>query len=128
MKSKVCTKCRKRKLIKFFAKDKRLKCGFRSWCNPCLSKLANHPRYYVKTRYGITYEQYCKMFWKQAGSCAICYKSYIDNKRGLEIDHNHTTKEVRGFLCRNCNVAYGLLKEDISIMKNLLKYHNKHKD
>lgn len=40
----------------------------------------------------------------------------------LSVDHCHTTGKIRGLLCSNCNTALGLLKENISIMENLMTY------
>lgn len=40
--------------------------------------------------------------------CAICKGTGEGVGRGvLEIDHNHKTGEVRGLLCRVCNLALG---------------------
>lgn len=46
-------------------------------------------------------------------------------KESLEnpcIDHDHSTDFVRGLLCNNCNSAIGLLKEDMNIINNAIKY------
>lgn len=40
----------------------------------------------------------------------------------LVIDHHHDTGRVRGVLCNDCNVALGLLREDVERMKNLIRY------
>jgi hypothetical protein len=34
-KTKVCTRCKKRRKIDQFYKDKSMKDGFASWCKPC---------------------------------------------------------------------------------------------
>lgn len=38
------------------------------------------------------------------------------------IDHNHTTKKVRGFLCRGCNLAIGNAKDSPTILLGLSQY------
>ena len=77
----------------------------------------------LKRAYGITHNDYLLMLEQQNYKCACCG---IDNKdsgvKGLVVDHNHTTGEVRQLLCNNCNTALGLLKEDKTIINNLLKY------
>jgi len=70
----------------------------------------------MKSIYGITLEEYNKMFEKQKGLCAICglpetHKN-MHGLKGLSIDHNHASKKVRGLLCNNCNLAIGQLKVD----------------
>jgi hypothetical protein len=34
-KTKICTRCKKRRKIDQFYKDKHMKDGFASWCKPC---------------------------------------------------------------------------------------------
>lgn len=58
----------------------------------------------------------------QAGNaCAICAEQFTE-KSTPRIDHNHTTGAVRGVLCRNCNVALGLLKDDPARVKKAFDY------
>lgn len=59
---------------------------------------------------------------QQAGNaCAICAEQFT-KKSTPRIDHNHTTGAVRGVLCRNCNVALGLLKDDPACVKKAFDY------
>ena len=51
--------------------------------------------------YGITIEQYDKMFAMQDGVCALCGKP--PGKTRLHVDHCHESKRVRGLLCAYCN-------------------------
>ena len=46
----------------------------------------------------------------------------IPGKKGLVVDHDHKTGEVRGLLCGPCNRALGFLKEDISNFNNAIQY------
>lgn len=52
-----------------------------------------------RSRYGITLADYDQMWADQNGKCAIC-----DRERQLDVDHDHDTGEVRGLLCRSCNM------------------------
>src|SRR3990167_6343729 len=56
----------------------------------------------IKTRFGITIDEYNLMLKNQKGGCAICGMKH-NHKRRFCIDHNHTTNEVRGLLCNGCN-------------------------
>lgn len=51
--------------------------------------------------------------------CAVCKETPSD---GLRVDHDHETGAVRGLLCRNCNVALGLLKDRRDRVAALLDY------
>jgi hypothetical protein len=57
-------------------------------------------------------------------NCAICGDVVSGSKQ--HVDHNHTTGEVRGILCNNCNRAIGYFNEDINKMKNAINYLTKH--
>ena len=61
---------------------------------------------------GATPEMYERMFTEQNGLCAICVKPESNGRR-LAMDHDHATGRIRGLLCRNCNMALGLLKDDV---------------
>lgn len=77
-----------------------------------------------KNVYGITPEQYNEMFEKQKGCCFACNIHHTALKRGLLIDHCHTTGKVRGLLCDGCNKALGCVKDNSEILLNLITYLN----
>jgi hypothetical protein len=63
------------------------------------------------------------------GKCYICKipLKQPEKTRGQKtdvvmIDHSHTSKKIRGLLCKGCNTALGLLKDDISTLKSAIKY------
>lgn len=76
----------------------------------------------LKRRFGISLEDYNKMLHDQGGKCLVCGSTESFNGHKLAVDHDHTTGRVRGLLCKACNSALGLLKEDITNMENLIKY------
>lgn len=63
----------------------------------------------LKKLYGVTLEQYDKMFVAQSGQCAICGQSELGYR--LCVDHNHKTGAVRGLLCHGCNLSLGHLED-----------------
>lgn len=70
--------------------------------------------YGIKSRYGITLEEYADLLSSQGGGCAICGKR--PKSRNLPIDHCHFSGRVRGILCDKCNVTLGFMgdsKEEI---------------
>lgn len=74
----------------------------------------------LKRIFNLTIDDYNKILKKQGGVCAICRNK--ENGKVLSVDHNHITGKVRGLLCMNCNTILGKLKEDISILKKVIKY------
>ena len=51
-------------------------------------------------------------------SCDICGAT----DRTLLLDHDHDTKEFRGWLCVKCNTAIGYFHEDINLMNKAINY------
>ena len=74
-----------------------------------------------KRNYGISIDEYDKLFESQNGVCKICNKSCATGRR-LSVDHDHTTGKVRGLLCRNCNVALGYLQDDPLLLERCVLY------
>lgn len=73
--------------------------------------------YELRTKYGITPEQYQGMLQEQEGKCGICL-----NVGKLNVDHCHETSKVRGLLCDNCNQALGKFKDDLNILERAANY------
>lgn len=78
--------------------------------------------YDMKRSYNLDLEGYSKIFDEQEGRCKICNKYYTESQQGLVIDHNHETGEIRGLLCSKCNLALGLINENIHTLQNMIKY------
>lgn len=72
--------------------------------------------------YGITLEQYNEMFNKQEGKCAICGINQNELKYALYVDHNHTTKKIRGLLCHKCNTILGYANDKMEILTQAIEY------
>jgi hypothetical protein len=76
---------------------------------------------HIKRKFGITLEEYDLMLNSQNGVCAICQLT-CDSGYSLAVDHNHKTGKIRGLLCKNCNTAIGLLKENTDVMIKAVQY------
>jgi hypothetical protein len=61
--------------------------------------------------YGITIDDFDKMFLEQNGRCARCEKSADALKIRLAVDHCHKTGVVRKLLCPPCNTYLGKLEK-----------------
>ena len=60
-------------------------------------------------KYNLTLDQYEKLCKKQKHACFVCKGPPNGRSHYLQVDHDHTTNEVRKLLCHNCNSALGLL-------------------
>lgn len=63
-------------------------------------------------RFGITPEEYEARLEAQAGVCLLCGQDETDRTtlgfvKRLAVDHDWETGEIRGLLCRSCNVRAG---------------------
>lgn len=103
------------------------------YCKACVTRYQQ--RYQGRPRrgwdlhkYGITHEDYDRMWVAQGGVCAACgcLETGIDPRtqrpRYLVVDHDHLTGRVRALLCGGCNVALGHLREDPTRIRALLAY------
>ena len=87
-----------------------------------------------KTIHGITYKEFEEILSLQGGVCKICKETPAGNRPWV-VDHDHSCcgnskscdKCRRGILCQACNKALGFIKDDIQILKNAIKYLEKHK-
>jgi hypothetical protein len=82
-------------------------------------------KYDLKKRFNITLEQYNEIFDEQHGFCAICGKHQSKFNYALCVEHNHETKEIRGLVCKRCNIIIANCDEDINILLNAIKYLTK---
>lgn len=77
--------------------------------------------YHLKSKYGISLEDYEYLLMNQHYRCAIC--SYLpESDEVLHVDHNHATGNVRGLLCTQCNTAIGSLGDDPRRLRNAALY------
>lgn len=81
----------------------------------------------LKHLYGITLDDYNKLFTTQVGKCYICKIDSSECKKGLFIDHNHKTGVVRKLLCSRCNTVLGMVNENEELLITLINYVREHK-
>ncbi len=73
----------------------------------------------LKSRYGITLEQYEQLFNLQGGRCAICDR---ETDHTLHVDHCHETGLVRGLLCGSCNRGLGMYGDNVQLLRKAADY------
>lgn len=138
---KVCPRCKRNlnRSTDFGVRDN----GFTdSYCKECFQPAASerqrkylkaHPEVWEKVKktnrevqmrrkYGISVNEYERLFMFQGGVCAICKSPPKRGRKTLDVDHCHKTNVVRGLLCSSCNRAVGLLRDDIESLKRAVTY------
>jgi len=61
--------------------------------------------YNLKSKYGITLEEWNQLLESQNHQCAICETTNPGGHGKWCTDHIHGTKIVRGILCHKCNIS-----------------------
>jgi len=99
-------------------------------CRECL--IFRSKKYYkksmLKSKYNISLDEYEKMLRDQNFLCKICKQSETHRYKrtgevtDLSVDHDHATNEVRGLLCRNCNLVIGNSQDRPDILREAALY------
>ena len=122
---KKCYKCGVVKNIGEFYKNKSKKDGLDNRCKECSRKHHRgyqakngdaHSGYQRKWKYGLS-EEILQLLIKNEIPCMTC-----GSKENVCVDHCHETGIIRGFLCRNCNISLGMMKENSNNIERLAKY------
>lgn len=106
-----CFTCRTWKSAAAFTVDRSRLGGLAARCKPCMSTAS------TASRYGLSVDDLAAFRRKHNERCGICMAT-----ENLHIDHNHSTGELRGLLCPNCNSAIGKLREDPALFAAALTY------
>lgn len=75
---------------------------------------------FLRSRWGLSLEDYTSMFEAQGGRCAICGDP--PGRMALAVDHNHDTGQIRGLLCSACNTGIGGLKDRLETVLAAAEY------
>lgn len=132
-----CTKCGQLKPVEEFHKKAQASSGFNPQCADCKQQYEKERyalnskdqkrkdqvrAYSLRTKYGITIEQYNQLLEKQNHCCALCEKHESAFKNRLAVDHNHETQEVRGLLCFSCNHRLVGRHKDGKLLRKIADY------
>ena len=75
----------------------------------------------LRQDYGLSPMLYEQLKEKCQGKCSLCGQQ----TDSLELDHDHKTKRIRGFLCRKCNLLLGLLEDRNIPLNQIATYLDK---
>jgi hypothetical protein len=76
---------------------------------------------YLERVYDISIEDYNLLLESQNNKCKIC-KRKCSSGKSLAVDHNHDSGEVRGLLCKNCNIGLGMFFDNLDFLENAVLY------
>lgn len=107
---KRCTQCLTDKPLDDYYRDCRQKDGRTSACRVCDYERRKARRPKRSTRI-VPHAEYLRLRQEQDGRCAICGATDEGQPVGLNVDHDHETGEVRGLLCRSCNLGLGFFAD-----------------
>ena len=130
---KTCTKCGIEKQDTEFKKKQvyKTKSGpkitINNLCVPCTRISAKeskerHPYTWIKTKFKVSEEEAEFWYKKSRKYCEICGIRWEKDKIPLCVDHDHSTNEIRGILCKHCNHVLGHARDNIKTLENAIKY------
>lgn len=126
----ICKTCNTEKPKKDFSRLKSRRSGIIPHCKICHNKKMKlwnkkHPFYSrnsnLMKNYGITSDDYDKMLKEQNNVCKVCNGPAMGKGR-YHVDHCHKTGKIRGLLCHKCNVALGMVQDNIEHLNKLIVY------
>lgn len=91
------------------------------YCQACRSIVSR--KQWLKTKYGLTSDEWQKMYDAQNGCCAICGM----HRKALVVDHDHRTGRVRELLCTKCNNGLGMFNDQVTLFEHAIQYLRRHK-
>lgn len=103
-------------------------CYGRKW-----QKETNHPakmrKHNLRSKYGLTIEDYDNMYLLQDGKCGICCGTEIGTHKSkyFGVDHCHQTGKIRALLCAKCNTGLGAFKDNTELLQKAIDYLNYYK-
>jgi len=122
---KLCTNCNQVKELKYFSfREPKVGKSLRTECKKCTREKNKTIKQLMLKNTRPNNLKY---------KCPCCNKTEKELKKHGKwndrsvwvLDHNHLTKEFRGWICNNCNVGLGRFYDDINIIKNVLTYLNR---
>ena len=90
--------------------------------------------YHLRKSHPYPIDHYCDICGKSEDDLPASFAGAGHGNKGKSrritpwrLDHCHETGEFRGFLCNNCNIAWGRFMDDPEILLNAIAYLQGHK-
>lgn len=99
----------------------------------CKANYSSNRASMLKSKYGVTPEQFDEMLKAQNFKCAICgtdknERHRFGRKIPFHVDHCHETGIVRGLLCGHCNRGLGDFRDSVSALEKAATYLKRFSD
>ena len=125
----VCIKCDIRQPIANFQQMSYTKTGEAEIKRTCKSCQKGHRQIIASLRKENVYPQ------EASYECPICKRTIDEvNKYNQKLlgtwvlDHCHDTNTFRGYICKHCNDGLGGFRDNLTTVKNAVKYLEQHKE
>ncbi len=125
---KTCSKCGVSKSTGAFYKRPANADGLSGDCKPCRlvrqrRQASWQPGYrrFTMTKHGVPKALKDQILALQGGVCAVCGTAEPGEK-GWHLDHCHATNNVRGVLCKHCNLMLGWSKDNVDTLAKGISY------
>ena len=144
--SKRCTNCGEFHPVEFFNWENKSRGKRNNFCKNCTRK--NSKKYRIvkgqkntrkkstgrpwseksnfEKRWGITREEKERLIDLYSEGTRKCGNPACGSTENLVLDHDHTTNEIRGVLCPQCNSGVGFLNDTWESVQGIYEYMRKH--
>ncbi len=116
-KPRICKKCRR--LLPIDAFERNRPSVWRSECKECRAYKKAIPAK-VRREYETKHPK------PQIGEefyCKVCERTItIQTTRDVNLDHDHKTGKIRGYICNRCNTGLGNFDDNITILKRAIEW------
>lgn len=102
-----------------------------NYCNPCGKEYRRREniknrkklRNAALAKYGLDCDTVDKMISDQDGVCFLCGRPPEQaGRKGLHVDHDHSSGKVRAMLCCHCNQGLGHFRDDPALIERAAGY------
>jgi hypothetical protein len=120
-----CKQCHSKRTLELRNPERAIKANqvAKAWQKANPEKHKQQQRRSKWKTYGIDPDLAEAYYQAHDGRCEICNEP--QNGKALAIDHCHTTGQIRGMLCSNCNLGIGNFKDSQRLLVLAIDYLNR---